>query len=98
MPVLRGALASAKPVVAGEQWEDRTAEKTVEAVLNQHRYWLMSVPGVVGTAIGDCAGKPCIKVLVIEKTEELVGKVPRSLEGYPVIIEESGEIRALPPR
>ncbi|MBW2647058.1 MAG: hypothetical protein JRE23_12970 [Deltaproteobacteria bacterium] len=56
----------------------------------------MSLPGVVGTAQGLCDNKPCIKIYVIKRTPELDEKIPDILEGYPVIIEETGEIRALP--
>jgi hypothetical protein len=35
-------------------------------------------------------------VLVIEKTPELAQKIPDIIEGYQVVIEETGEIRALP--
>ncbi|MBI1924994.1 hypothetical protein HYR99_12195 [Candidatus Poribacteria bacterium] len=56
----------------------------------------MSIPGVVGTAQGVCDGKPCIKVFVITKTPELERKIPRVLEGHPVMVQETGEIQALP--
>ena len=72
--------------------------KTLEAVLKQHSDRLMALPGVVGVAIGECEGNPCIKVLVVEKTPQLVNEIPPTLEGYPVVIEETGEIRALHPR
>jgi sulfite exporter TauE/SafE len=70
--------------------------KTIEQVLREHTKELMSVPGVVGTAQGLCDQKPCIKVYVIKKTPELDQKIPNILEGYPVMVEETGEIRALP--
>src|SRR6266704_6676984 len=70
-------------------------EQTIEAVLEQHTGSLMSLPGVVGTAIGECEGKPCIKVFVIRKTRELIAKIPPALHEFQVAIEESGEIRAL---
>jgi hypothetical protein len=57
---------------------------------------LMSLPGVVGTAQGLCGGQSCIKVYVIKRTTELEQKIPHILEGYPVMIEETGEIRPLP--
>ena len=72
------------------------AEKAIQEVLKKHTAELMSLPGVVGTAQGLCDGKPCIKVFIIEKTPELNRKIPETLEGYPVMIEETGEIRALP--
>ncbi len=71
-------------------------EKTIKEVLKEHTNELMSLPGVVGTAQGLCDDKPCIKVFVIKKTLELDEKIPDSLDGYPVAIEETGEFRALP--
>ena len=72
-------------------------EKTIEAVLREHTDRLMSLPGVVGTAQGLCAGKPCIKVYVVKKTPDLVKQIPSTLEGYTVAVQETGEFRALDP-
>ncbi len=72
------------------------AAKRIEEVLKEHTKELMSLSGVVGTAQGLCDGKPCIKVYVIKKTPELDQKIPDNLEGYLVMIDEAGEIRALP--
>ncbi len=69
-------------------------DQTIEEVLSQYTDSLMSIPGVVGTAIGECEGQPCIKVLVVEKTPELLGKIPSTLEGFVVDVQETGEIRA----
>jgi len=33
--------------------------------------------------------------MVVKETEELKRRIPKSIEGYPVIIEESGVIRPL---
>ena len=71
-------------------------EKTLEEVLQENTGELMSLPGVVGTAQGLCEDKPCIKVFVIEKTPELEKRIPDTLEGYQVMIDETGVIRALP--
>jgi len=57
----------------------------------------MALPGVVGTAQGDCSGKPCIRVFVVQKTPELIKQIPSSLEGYALAIEETGQLRALDP-
>ncbi len=70
-------------------------EKSIEAVLKKHTPRLMSLPGVVGTGEGECGGVPCIKVLVIEKSSELVRQIGTTIEGYPVEFIESGEIKAL---
>ncbi len=76
--------------------ENTVASQTVEQVLKAHTNELMSISGVVGTAQGLCDGQPCIKVLVIKKTSEIEEKIPETLEGYPVEIESTGEIKALP--
>ena len=70
-------------------------EKAIEVVLKEHTDSLMALPGVVATAQGECNGKPCIKVHVVRKTSELLAKIPAAIEGYPVTVEETGEIRAL---
>ena len=85
---------------AKETREERSGEKemaprTIEEVLKEHTDEWMSIPGVVGTAIGKVEGKPCIKILVVQETEELTGKIPSEVEGFPVVIQETGEIRAL---
>ena len=69
--------------------------KTIEVVLAEHTDQWMGIPGVVGTAIGLFEGQPCIKGLVAEKTDELAAKIPSIVEGYQVVLEESGEFRAL---
>ena len=70
-------------------------EKTIQQVLADHTDRLMSLPGVVGTAQGKCSGQPCIRVFVVEKTEELLRQIPPLLEGYQVAVDETGEIKAL---
>lgn len=73
-------------------------EKSIEDVLKKHIKELMSVRGVIGAAQGLCLDKPCIKVYVIKKTDEIKKKIPSNIEGYPVEIEETGHIRAMPSR
>jgi hypothetical protein len=70
--------------------------KAIDEVLREHVKPLMSIPGVVGAGQGLCEGKPCIKVYVIEKTPEMEQKIPDILDGYPVMVEETGPIKALP--
>ncbi len=72
------------------------AGKSIKEVLAEQSPILMALPGVVGTAQGLCDKKPCIVIYVIQKTPDLEKKIPPTLEGYPVRIEETGEIRALP--
>lgn len=71
-----------------------TGMRTIEQVLEENTQRLMFIPGVVGTAIGECNDEPCIKVLVNAFTDELDLKIPKSIEGFTVEIEEVGEIRS----
>jgi len=71
-------------------------KKSIEVVLKEHTDELMAMSGVVGTAQGLCDNKPCIKVYVVALTPELKKKIPKSLEGYAVEVEVTGEFRALP--
>jgi hypothetical protein len=72
LAVLGGTVTCSRQAVNHEQRRGLMAGKTIEAVLKQHTDRLMSLPGMVGTAIGACKGEPCIKVLVVKKTPELV--------------------------
>jgi len=80
-----------------QQRENTMPSKTIQEVLKAHTPELMSIPGVVGTALGEDKGELCIKVFVIEKTPELTKKIPSTVEGFPVAIQQTGEIRALEP-
>ena len=70
-------------------------DKTIEQVLSERTDAWMAIPGVVGTAIGMFEDKPCIKILTSKTPQELRAKIPSTVESYPVIIEETGEFRAL---
>lgn len=93
--VLLATTTCSKEFEDSRRGESLTAGMTIEEVLKQHTHRLMSLPGVVGTAIGECQGKPCIKVLVVKKSPELLNKIPSTLEGIPVAVEETGPFRAL---
>lgn len=68
----------------------------IKVVMEAHVDELMAIAGVVGVAIGALEdGSPCITVLLAEDTPELRGKIPSELEGYPVVINVTGEIKAL---
>jgi len=75
------------------------ATRSIEEVLKDHTDELMALPGVVGVAIGsEDDSTLCITVMIVKKTLQVESKIPNSLEGYPVVVEETGEIRALPER
>ncbi|MXY31381.1 MAG: hypothetical protein F4179_00065 [Gammaproteobacteria bacterium] len=56
---------------------------------------VMGRPGVVGTAIGVAAGKPCLKVYLASATGRERDRIPRSCGGYRVVVETTGTIRRL---
>ncbi len=70
-------------------------ERTIEQVQEEHTDDWMAIPGVEGTAIGLFEGKPCIRIFTSSKPQQLQDKIPSTVEGYPVIIEETGAFRAL---
>ncbi len=54
---------------------------------------VMGKPGVSGTAIGQKAGKPCLKVYV---NDAKAGRaVPSTVGGFRVVVENSGSFRRL---
>jgi len=59
------------------------------SVQEQSAERLLAIEGVVGTAAGDDF------VLVLAKDQETVEKIPEELDGIPVKVEVTGEIRAL---
>ena len=69
--------------------------RPITEVLREHADALMALPGVNGVAQGEKNGETCVLVLVVELTDELRALVPDDLDGYPVVITETGEIKAL---
>ena len=71
--------------------------RDINAVLKDHDKELLAIPGVVGVYVGLLPDDktPCLKVMVVKETEDLKRRIPKSIEGYPVLIEESGVIRPL---
>jgi hypothetical protein len=74
---------------------ERMAAKTIQQVQQEHTDAWMAIPGVVGTAIGQRGDTPCILVLAASESDQIRRKIPATVEGYPVVIEYTGEIRAL---
>lgn len=95
MPLLAGFTCDQQSEGRDEGVRDKRPmeERTIEAVLKAHTDRLMAFTGVVGTGIGGCEGRPCIKVYVVKATPELLNKIPREIEGYRVAVEETGEIK-----
>jgi hypothetical protein len=71
------------------------ATKTIEQVQEEYTDEWMAIPGVVGTAIGSHDGKPCILILTAADTKPVRKRIPSRVQGYPVLVQYSGEIRPL---
>jgi hypothetical protein len=71
--------------------------RDINAVLRTHQDQLMAIPGVAGVYVGlmDDEKTPCLRVMVLKHTRELEQQVPKSIEGYPIVTEETGVIRPL---
>lgn len=95
------ALATAATACRTGAEESRTETESamtkpdIEETLEKHTDRLMAIDGVVGTAIGECDGRPCIKIYVIRKTDRLLEELPTELDGFTVSVEETGEFQAL---
>jgi hypothetical protein len=78
--------------------QDKTTPKRdINAVLRDHDKELLAIPGVVGVyvALLDDGKTPCLKVMLARASLETERALPKTLEGYPVISEVTGEIRPL---
>ncbi|HEU4761675.1 MAG TPA: hypothetical protein VFS74_05095 [Gemmatimonadales bacterium] len=69
---------------------------SITDVLTRHTDSLMAIPGVVGVGQGEQNGSPTVYVMVTTLTDSLRGALPDSIEGYAVVVKETGEIRAQP--
>jgi hypothetical protein len=79
---------------AGDGSEMSTQD--IKTVMEAHVDELMAVEGVTAVAIGALDdGTPCIQVYVVEKTKNLVRRIPKKLDGHPVVVEESGVIEPM---
>ena len=71
------------------------SEKTIEQVLEERTDQWMAIPGVEGTAMGLFQGEPCIMILSSVAPQQLRSKIPETLNGYQVVIQQTGTFRAL---
>jgi hypothetical protein len=93
-----GALVAGLAACAGRGPGDGGAEgpvrRSVEEVQEAYTPEWMGLPGVAGTAVGLCDDRACIKVYVDGSLEVLRERIPSEVEGYPVVLEGTGPIRA----
>lgn len=70
--------------------------RDISAVLADHAPVWMRIPGVTMVAEGKTEdGRDCLRIFVETLTPQLRSRLPEVVEGYPVEVEESGEIRPL---
>lgn len=54
---------------------------------------VIDLPGVSGISVGLSSGKPCLTVHVEKRDTKLLRKIPATLGGFEVVVEESGRLR-----
>ena len=70
--------------------------RTIDSVKEAHVKELVAIPGVVGVYVGELEDhSPCIGVMVEKKTPEIEQRVPKSIDGFPVRIDETGLIKPM---
>jgi hypothetical protein len=72
-------------------------KRDINAVIAAHSSELMALPGVVGVYLGLMPDEKtqCIKVMLKELNAPGAGKIPKTLQGYPVLTEVTGQIKPL---
>lgn len=64
----------------------------IEEAFARHHDSLMAIPDVTGIGIGGKDGKPAIVIMVKQLTADLIARLPKTLEGHLVVVEETGDI------
>ena len=74
-----------------------TPHRDINAVLADHDDRLLALPGAVGVYVALLPdGKtPCLKVMLAKADAATERAIPKSIEGYPVVTEVTGELRPL---
>ena len=72
----------------------------IAEVIAEQTSSLMNLPGVIGIGQGESEGKECILVMVTHtspeiETPKIEAAIPRTLGGYPVVVQDVGIIQAL---
>ncbi len=66
-------------------------EKNIRDVKAKHEKKLIKIPGVIGVGIGREGEEDVIVVLASSACK----KIPKELDGYKVVVRETGPIKAL---
>ena len=77
--------------------DNQMPKRDINAVLRDHDQELMATPGVVGVYVGLLGDQktPCLRVMIVKNSKDLERALPKSLEGYKVEVEETGNIRPM---
>lgn len=93
MKLLRIALLCLLPLTAN--CSKAATMKTISEVKRTHEAALLALPDVASVGIGqDGNGRPAIVVGLARDNARTRELVPEQIEGYPVIVRITGEIRA----
>ncbi len=76
--------------------QDSSPNRDINTVLAAHDKELLAIPDVVGVYVGTIGNERqlCLKVMLARANPESERKIPRMIEGYPVVTEVTGEIEA----
>ena len=76
--------------------QNSSPTRDINAVLASHDKELLAIPDVVGVYVGAIGNERqlCLKVMLARANPESERKIPRMIEGYPVVTEVTGEIDA----
>jgi hypothetical protein len=79
------------------QQSSPSPRRDINDVLRAHDKELLAISGVVGVYVGllEDGRSACLKVMLAHKSAETERAIPKTLEGYPVVIEVTGELRPL---
>ena len=71
-------------------------KRDINDILAAHDKELLAIPDVVGVYVGttEDGRTPCLKVILARKNPESERRIPRAIEGYPVVTEITGRVRA----
>ena len=70
------------------------SDKSIEQVLGENTGQWLRIDLVVGVAIGMLDDKPCIRILVGSDPDRVRKQVSENVEGYPVVVEVTGTLKA----
>jgi hypothetical protein len=72
-------------------------KRDINAVLAAHDKELLAIADAVGMYVGTTeeGRTPCLKVMLARKNPESERKIPRMIDGYHVVTEVTGSVRAL---